>query len=158
MRTGNTDFKRVTMCDTDGNEFTTRSGFEAEWAEYLGLLVKAGEIGGYQYEPVEYGFDDIKRGRGKYYTPDFLVYGSGNRNGYFVECKGYLDQMSYTKVSRFLKRFPVYVTHGFQLVMQQIPKSGPALIRLNNLRPLIESVGGRIIDARDCLRNVRKAR
>ncbi len=155
MRTGNTDFKRVTMCDTDGNEFTTRSGFEATWAAYLWLLKWAGEIDNFKYEPREFEFEDIKRGRGKYYTPDFIVWDKGCRFGYCVECKGHLDQISYTKIRRFLNKFETSAS-GFQLVMQRIPKSGPQLTLLNNLRPLIESVGGRIIDARDCLRNVRK--
>lgn len=157
MRTGTTDFERVTMCDTEGNEFTTRSGFEAQWAEYLWLLKRSGEIDNFKYEPKEYEFEDIKRGRGKYYKPDFLVWDRGWTFGYYVECKGHLDQLSCTKIRRFLERFETQA-NGFQLVMQCIPKKGPALIRLNSLRPLIESVGGRIIDAKECLRNLRRMR
>lgn len=154
MRTGNTKFERVEMYDSDGNKFTTRSGFEAKWAEYLDLLLQAGEIDKYEYEPEEFEFEGIKRGRGAFYKPDFLVWNKGEQSGYYVECKGYLDQVSYTKIKRFLLTFED-LAEGFQLVMQQIPKKGKQAVLLDRLRPMIAGVDGRIIDAKECLRNVK---
>ena len=159
MRTGKTDFERTRMNDTEGNMFTTRSGFEARWAEYLHLLYRAGEINGFEYEPKEFKFKtkdgkEIKKGRGAFYKPDFWVYECYGDSGYFVECKGHLDQISKTKIMRFLQQYEMDAK-GFQLVLQSVPKKGKSAIYLNDIRNLIESVGGRIIDAKECLRNVK---
>lgn len=160
MRTGNTEFERVEMCDTEGNTFVTRSGFEARWAEYLHILYRAGEINGFEYEPKEFKFKtkdgkNIQRGRGAFYRPDFWVFEGDGNSGYFVECKGHLDQISKTKIMRFLKQYEKTEAQRFQLVLQSVPKKGKSAIDLDDLRNLIENVNGRIIDAKECLRNIK---
>lgn len=88
--------------DLGGTYF--RSAWEANWARYLNLLKKTGEIQGWEYEPDEFEFHRIKRGS-RFYKPDFKVI---NRDGSieYHEVKGYMTQKSMTKLKRMEKYYP----------------------------------------------------
>lgn len=91
--------KRPDLC----NQFF-RSAWEANYARYLNLLIKAREITRWEFEPDTFEFDGIKRGT-RFYTPDFKVF---NNNGTFEyhEIKGYMDARSATKLKRMKKYHP----------------------------------------------------
>ena len=86
-----------------GNRYF-RSSWEANWARYLNLLIKLGEIKAWEYESETFEFEGIKRG-GKFYTPDFKVT-SSDGSIEFHEVKGYMDQRSATKLKRMKKYHP----------------------------------------------------
>ena len=81
-----------------------RSQFEREHAVKLQLQKEKGDIKDWEHEPKVFYFGGIRRGTTNY-TPDFKV---TNLDGshYWVECKGYWDAKSKTKVKRFAKYFP----------------------------------------------------
>lgn len=81
-----------------------RSAWEANYARYLNFLVSRGEITSWEYEPRTFIFDKIKRGT-RAYTPDFLVVFPCGRHEWH-EVKGWMDQQSKTRLSRFAKYYP----------------------------------------------------
>ena len=88
----------------DLNDQFFRSSWEANYARYLNLLIKHGNIAKWEYEPDEYEFVKIKRGN-RYYKPDFKVFYNDGTFEYH-EVKGYYDRQSLTKLKRFRKYFP----------------------------------------------------
>lgn len=75
-----------------------------EYAKKLQLSKEAGKIKDWEHEPKVFYFEGIKRGTTNY-TPDFIV-NENDGSHYYVECKGYWDAKSKTKVKRFAKYFP----------------------------------------------------
>lgn len=80
-----------------------RSGWEANYARYLNLLVKQNQIARWEYEPKIFEFP-VKKGN-RFYTPDFQVW---DRKGNYEwhEVKGWMDASSQTKLKRFAKYYP----------------------------------------------------
>ncbi|MBA7565023.1 hypothetical protein ES695_14960 [Candidatus Atribacteria bacterium 1244-E10-H5-B2] len=75
-----------------------RSRMEANVARYFNLRECK-----WEYEPLEYCFDKIKRGQ-RYYKPDFIIY---YLDDYFLfEVKGYFRPEDKTKLRRFRKYYP----------------------------------------------------
>lgn len=89
--------------DLGGRYF--RSAWEANYARTLNLLMKAGVVEKWEYEPEEFEFHGIKRGA-RFYTPDFKVWEVGKDRPYFVEIKGWMDKKSQTKLRRMKKYHP----------------------------------------------------
>jgi hypothetical protein len=81
-----------------------RSGWEANYARYLNILVERGEILSWEYEPMVFVFEAIKRGT-RTYTPDFLVKQKDGLHEWH-EVKGWMDQPSATRLKRMAKYFP----------------------------------------------------
>lgn len=80
-----------------------RSKWEANYARYLNWLQQKGEIESWEYEPVTFWFEAIKRGV-RSYKPDFRVKEKGRE--YFVEVKGWMDPRSKTKLARMKRYHP----------------------------------------------------
>ncbi len=100
-----------------------RSSWEANYARYLNLLKRAGEIIEWSYEPQTFEFKGIKRGS-RFYTPDFLI---TERNGtqVFHEVKGYMDSRSATKLKRMKKYHPLIVVelidkHRYRAIAKKV--------------------------------------
>lgn len=91
--------------DLGGRYF--RSRWEANWARYLNLLKETGSIIEWEFEPVTFEFEGIKRGA-MFYTPDFRITLPGGATK-FQEVKGYMDQRSATKLKRMKKYHPAVV-------------------------------------------------
>ncbi len=117
--------------DLDNRYF--RSAWEANYARVLNLLVKQGEIQGWEYETKTFEFKKIERGT-RFYTPDFKVitecprckgrgyfdssdknyalgepceYCNGTGSAYeWHEVKGYMDAKSKTQLKRMAKYYP----------------------------------------------------
>ena len=81
-----------------------RSRWEVNYAHYLELLLTAGEISAWDYEPDTFWFDRIKRGTTNY-TPDFKVTYPDGRVEYH-EIKGWMDPRSLTKLKRMRIHHP----------------------------------------------------
>lgn len=81
-----------------------RSGWEHKYADHLNLLIKAGEVLAWDYEPDTFWFDKIMRGV-RSYKPDFRVQLKDGTVEYH-EVKGYLDAKSKTKLKRMAKYYP----------------------------------------------------
>lgn len=81
-----------------------RSSWESNWARYLEWLRVHGEIQSWEFEPETFYFEGIKRGT-RFYTPDFRVV---EKNGTVVyhEIKGFMDDVSATKLKRMKKYHP----------------------------------------------------
>lgn len=82
-----------------------RSAWEANWARYLSFLVEQGNIKSWEYEPEEFWFEGIKRGRARSYKPDFKIFHNDGTICYH-EVKGWMDQVSRTKLKRMGKYHP----------------------------------------------------
>lgn len=82
-----------------------RSSWEANFARLLNLFIKYGKVIEWKFEPEHFRFEKIKRGT-TFYTPDFRVLYAGDTAPTYVEIKGYMDQVSRTKITRFRKYFP----------------------------------------------------
>lgn len=81
-----------------------RSAWEANYARYLNLMVKAGQIASWEFEPQTFVFEAIKRGT-RAYTPDFkVVYFDGRHEWH--EVKGWMDAASKTRLKRMAKYYP----------------------------------------------------
>lgn len=90
---------------TDGERrIYMRSGWEHRYADHLNLLVLAGEVEKWDYEPDTFWFETIKRGV-RSYRPDFRVCLRGGAIEYH-EVKGYMDPKSKTKLKRMKKYHP----------------------------------------------------
>ena len=87
-----------------GKKHFFRSGWEVEYAQYLEILKKYKKIKEWEYEPITFWFEPIKRGT-RSYLPDFRI---TETNGDIVyhEVKGYLDSKSKTKLKRMKKYYP----------------------------------------------------
>jgi len=75
-----------------------RSKMEANVARYFNLRECK-----WEYEPIEYCFDKIKRGQ-RYYKPDFIIYYLNTH--FLIEVKGYFRLEDKTKLRRFKKYYP----------------------------------------------------
>lgn len=82
-----------------------RSKWEANFARYLKLRVKLGEIKCWNYEPREFWFERIRRGV-RSYKPDFEVWPVDGGSSYFIELKGFMDPKSKTKIKRMRIYYP----------------------------------------------------
>lgn len=80
-----------------------RSAWEANYARYLNWLKARGDIIGWEYEPVTFWFEKIRRGV-RSYKPDFRV--TEANQTYFVEVKGWMDPKSKTKLARMKRYHP----------------------------------------------------
>lgn len=89
--------------DLDNTFF--RSAWEANFARYLNILIKNGDIVKWEYEPDRFQFDGIKSGT-RSYMPDFKVYGADGSEPYYIEVKGWMDSKSKTKLKRMAKYYP----------------------------------------------------
>lgn len=102
MRTGYSRSRGGKRDDLGGIYF--RSAWEANYARYLNLLVKNGDIAGWDFEPKTFVFEKIKRGT-RAYTPDFRVdLHSGAHEWH--EVKGWMDDKSKTRLVRFARYYP----------------------------------------------------
>lgn len=90
---------------SDLNDQYFRSSWEANYARYLNLLVKQGNIYKWEYEPDTFFFEEIKRGT-RSYMPDFKIWETEKSEPYYIEVKGWMDDKSKTKLSRMNKYFP----------------------------------------------------
>jgi hypothetical protein len=90
---------------TDLNGQFFRSGWEANFARYLNLLLKNGDISKWEYEPDRFEFTAIKRGT-RSYLPDFKVWDTLDAEPYYYEVKGWMDAKSKTKLKRMAKYYP----------------------------------------------------
>ena len=81
-----------------------RSRWEANYARYLDWLRARGDIEEWEYEPVTFWFEKIRRGV-RSYKPDFRV---REKNGavVFHEVKGWMDARSRTALKRMAKYYP----------------------------------------------------
>lgn len=84
--------------------FFVRSRWEANYARYLRWLHERGDIAAWEYEPVTFHFEGVKRGPYAY-TPDFRVVEKDGTE-VFHEVKGWMDSASRGKLKRFAKLFP----------------------------------------------------
>jgi hypothetical protein len=87
--------------DLDNRYF--RSRWEANYARYLNWMIQRGELASWTYEPRTFEFP-VRRGS-KFYTPDFYLTFPDGRTEYH-EVKGYMDQVSKTKLKRMGIHYP----------------------------------------------------
>ena len=87
-----------------GDQFF-RSGWEANFARYLNLLQKNGDIHRWEYEPDTFWFEAIRRGV-RSYKPDFKIWDVTDSEPYYYEVKGWMDAKSKTKLKRMAKYHP----------------------------------------------------
>lgn len=81
-----------------------RSSWEANYARYLNLLQKLGEIAKWEYESDRFEFAKIKRGT-RSYLPDFKVWTKDGKIEYH-EVKGWMTQKGRTALKRMAKYYP----------------------------------------------------
>lgn len=81
-----------------------RSRYEANYARYLNLLIKNGEVVKWEYEPDTFWFEKIKRGV-RSYTPDFKITFKGGAIEYH-EVKGWDYPKGKTARKRMAKYYP----------------------------------------------------
>jgi len=81
-----------------------RSGWEANYARYLNLLVEQNRIARWEYECKTFTFEKISRGN-RTYMPDFKVTLLDGAHEWH-EVKGYMDPASRTKLARMARYFP----------------------------------------------------
>ena len=89
----------------DLGEIHFRSAWEANYARYLNLLMKMKVVETWDYEPVTFWFEEIRRGV-RSYKPDFGVRYRGETHVVYVEVKGWMDDKSKTKLKRMRKYHP----------------------------------------------------
>jgi hypothetical protein len=90
--------------EIDGKRMYLKSNWERRFCLYLSFMKKHGHILDYEYEPVTFWFDGIKRGTNSY-LPDWRVkFPSGNIE--YFEVKGYETAKDRTKYKRMAKYFP----------------------------------------------------
>lgn len=83
-----------------------RSRWEANYARWLQLLKEQGDIVDWEFEPVTFWFDKIKRGV-RSYKPDFRVTGGTSPEAItWHEVKGWMDARSHTTLKRMAKYHP----------------------------------------------------
>lgn len=81
-----------------------KSAWEANIACYFEYLKSLGEIKDWEYEPITFWFEKIKRGV-RSYKPDFKIIKPDN-SFYYVEVKGWMDSKSKTKLNRMRIYYP----------------------------------------------------
>ena len=81
-----------------------RSRWEYNYALYLEYLKKNKTIKKWEYEPVIFWFEKIKRGCVSY-KPDFKIT-RNDKTIYYIEIKGWMDAQSKTKLKRMAKYYP----------------------------------------------------
>ena len=81
-----------------GKSYFYRSSWEPNIAAYFEFLKKQKQILDWEYEPVTFWFDKIKRVV-RSYKPDFRIT-TLDGSIYFVEVKGWMDAKSKTKLNR----------------------------------------------------------
>lgn len=89
----------------DLGETYFRSSWEANYARYLNLLIKLGAIIGWEYEPVTFWFDGVKRGTNSY-RPDFRIQHKNDPHPEYIEIKGWVTPKDRTKWRRMRKYHP----------------------------------------------------
>ncbi len=82
---------------------SVRSGWEANYARYLNLRKKTGDIKDWEYEVDEFEFP-VKRGT-RFYLPDFKVTLNDGSVEYH-EVKGFMTQKARTALKRMKKYHP----------------------------------------------------
>jgi len=87
-----------------GKKIFFRSRWEANYALYLGFLIKQKQIKKWEYEKDVFIFEKIKFGT-RSYRPDFKICNNDNTISYH-EVKGYLTSQGKTKIKRFKKYYP----------------------------------------------------
>ena len=87
-----------------GRRIYYRSAWEANFGRYLQWQKEQGMITDWLHEPQTFWFPGIKRGCVTY-LPDFKVIKNDGTHEW-IEVKGFMDQKSKTKLSRFRKYFP----------------------------------------------------
>lgn len=115
-----------------GKRFYARSRWEANYARYLELLKKAGEIKEWEHEPITFWFDKIKRGT-RSYLPDFRVTNNDDSTEYH-EVKGWMDARSKTKAKRMAKYYP-----EIKVVMRDSKWFAANRIKLSGIIPTWEA-------------------
>ena len=105
-----------------------RSSWEANYARYLKWLVAHGQIKAWEFEPVTFYFEQIKRGT-RSYCPDFRVTENSGAQ-VFHEVKGYLDPKSKTKLARMKKFYP-----NETVILIQQPQMREIKAKLSKLIP-----------------------
>lgn len=81
-----------------------KSAWEANIACYFEYLKLLGEIKDWEYEPITFWFEKIKRGV-RSYKPDFKIIKLDD-SFYYVEVKGWMDSKSKTKLNRMRIYYP----------------------------------------------------
>jgi len=81
-----------------------RSGWEANYARILNMLIEQHKIYRWEYEPDTFKFplDD----RPQSYTPDFKVWDHDGGDYYYAEIKGWMDEKSRLKLQRMERFYP----------------------------------------------------
>jgi hypothetical protein len=87
-----------------GKRFFFRSSWEVNYAYYLQYQKEKGVILDWDYEPVTFWFEGIKRGCVSY-LPDFRIINLDGTEE-FHEVKGWMDDRSKTKIKRMGKYHP----------------------------------------------------
>ena len=85
-------------------EIYFRSRWEYNYALYLEYLKKSKKIKEWEYEPIRFVFEKIKRGTTSY-LPDFSVTRNDNTK-YYIEIKGWMYDSGATKLKRMAKYYP----------------------------------------------------
>lgn len=104
-----------------------RSSWEANYARILELLKQENKIHHWEHEPDTYWFEHIARGA-RSYTPDFKIW-VNDKEFFYVEIKGWMDQRSKTKLERFEKYYPEHFTKVLRLEdMKKLKKEYKPLV------------------------------
>lgn len=88
-----------------------KSKMEANYARFLDMMVRQGEIHKWEYEPDEFWFEgveglpDVRRGV-RSYKPDFKIWDKPDSTPYYVETKGWMCPKSLTRKKRMAKYYP----------------------------------------------------
>lgn len=81
-----------------------KSAWEANIACYYEYLKSINQIKDWEYEPITFWFEKIKRGV-RSYKPDFRITDLDD-SFYYVEVKGWMDSKSKTKLNRMRIYYP----------------------------------------------------
>ena len=99
----NQNIKQGTL--TIGNKvYRYKSAWEANIACYFEYLKSKEQIKDWEYEPITFWFEKIKRGT-RSYKPDFKII-RPDYSIYYVEVKGWMDSKSKTKLNRMRIYYP----------------------------------------------------
>lgn len=82
-----------------------RSGWEANYARYLNMLIRLGVVEKWDFEPETFWFDGVRRGTNSY-KPDFRVHYRGDPTPEYIEIKGWIVPKDRTKWRRMAKYHP----------------------------------------------------
>lgn len=106
--------------------FSVRSAWEANYARYLKLLEKQGQIKAWHYEPREFKFP-VKRGV-RSFRPDFEIMENTGRIEYH-EVKGFMTPTSRVALNHMKRYYADYVVHVIdRKAYKEIEKKLGALI------------------------------